>query len=310
MLKQTDNIVRIEGILSEVSVESRSFERDGKTVDALGATLKIRVHQEVNDTPYDMEVPVYMFATRLTRSGAANPAYKTIEKIREEYISIASGGLAAADAVRITRGDIRMNEFFDANGRMAATPRVNASFVDKIPREQCIDEASFLMTAVVGGINDDFDREGNPTNQLLMKMFIIQYGGKLDVVPMKVVAPNAMSHIRTYWNEGDTVRVKGMLHFSSETTYTVEEVGFGDPIRTPKTNFVSDLIITSGSATGMEGDQACDIDEVQKALAERKARLEVAKEKAMSAEDDSKPRGARASKETSGAKSAADRFNF
>lgn len=308
MLKQTDNIVRIEGILSEVSVESRSFERDGKTVDALGATLKIRVHQEVNDTPYDMEVPVHMFATKITKTGSVNPAYRTIEKIREEYVSIASGGLATADAVRITRGDIRMNEYFDANGRERSEPRVNASFVDRISREECVDEASFLMTAVVGGINDDFDREGNPTNHLSLKAFIIQYNGKLDVVPMKVMAPNAMSHIRTYWNEGDTVRIKGLLHFSSETTFTVEEVGFGDPIRTPKTNFVSDLIVTSGSASGLDGDQALDIEEVQKALTERKARLEVLKEKALSA--DSAPKTNSGSAAKGGAMSAADRFNF
>lgn len=281
MIKQSENVARIEGILSEVSVETKTFERDGKPIDAITATLKIKVHQEINSIPYDMEVPVYMFATKVTKSGSINPAYKSIEKVQNEYVSIASGGLAAADRVRISRGDIRMNEFYDPNGRLVSLPRVNASFIDRVPKvDSTIDEATFVMTIVVGDTAEEFDREGDPTGRLNIRGISIGYGERADVIPFKVAAPNAISHIRSYWNEGDTVKVKGSLHFTSETIYTVEEVGFGDPIRTPKTVFVSDLIIESGSASGIDGDDAYTQEDVQKLLTDRKVRLETLKEKA------------------------------
>ena len=48
MLRQAENKIRIEGILSEINLKYGSYVRDGKTIDNIGGTIKVLVSQEVN----------------------------------------------------------------------------------------------------------------------------------------------------------------------------------------------------------------------------------------------------------------------
>jgi hypothetical protein len=41
MLRQAENKVRIEGILSEINIDYKSFVKDGKTVEAIGGNIKV-----------------------------------------------------------------------------------------------------------------------------------------------------------------------------------------------------------------------------------------------------------------------------
>ena len=43
MLKQAENIVKIEGILSEMKLEYGSYVKDGKTVENIGGSIVVRV---------------------------------------------------------------------------------------------------------------------------------------------------------------------------------------------------------------------------------------------------------------------------
>ena len=88
--------------------------------------------------------------------------------------------------------------------------------------------------------------------------------------------------ISNYWNVGDTVKAAGRLNFSSTVETVYEEVDFGEPIEKTRTVNRSDLIITGGSQTALEGDFAYDNAEIQAALADRKLRLEKQKDKDMS----------------------------
>ena len=112
MLRQAENKIRIEGILSEINLKYNSYVRDGKTVDSIGGSIKVLVNQEVNGENVELIIPVYMFSPKYTNMGKLNPSYESIEKVMKEFTSIASGaGLAGADKVRITTGNVRMNEF-------------------------------------------------------------------------------------------------------------------------------------------------------------------------------------------------------
>lgn len=44
MLKQAENTVRIEGILSEINLKYGSFVKDGRTVDTIGGNIKVLVN--------------------------------------------------------------------------------------------------------------------------------------------------------------------------------------------------------------------------------------------------------------------------
>lgn len=283
-MRISENQVKIEGILSEVGLETATFNRKGQTTECIRGTIKIRVEQDINGTMTTMEVPVSAFASRYTNAGAENPAYNSLKDVMENYKSIAAcGNIDDADRVRITSGSLQENVFYAKNGDLVNTPRISASFINKIAKNECKPEATFTATIVVGNKSDELDRDGTPTNRLNVNGVIIQYGERADLIKFIVAKPDAKNHIEQYWNDGDTVRVQGKVNFSSKTEYIEEEVGFGEPIKTAKTTSVHELLIESGSAGCLEGDAAYDIKDIQSALAARKVRIEETKKPVVNA---------------------------
>ena len=283
-MRISENQVKIEGILSEVGLETATFNRKGQTTECIRGTVKIRVEQDINGTMTTMEVPVSAFASRYTNAGAENPAYNSLKDVMENYKSIAAcGNIDDADRVRITNGSLQENVFYAKNGDLVNTSRISASFINKIAKNECKPEATFTATLVVGNKSDELDRDGTPTNRLNVNGVIIQYGERADLIKFIVAKPDAKNHIEQYWNDGDTVRVQGKVNFSSKTEYIEEEVGFGEPIKTAKTTSVHELLIESGSAGCLEGDAAYDIKDIQSALAARKVRIEETKKPVVSA---------------------------
>lgn len=283
-MRISENQVKIEGILSEVGLETATFNRKGQTTECIRGTIKIRVEQDINGTMTTMEVPVSAFASRYTNAGAENPAYNSLKDVMENYKSIAAcGNIDDADRVRITNGSLQENVFYAKNGDLVNTSRISASFINKIAKNECKPEATFTATIVVGNKSDELDRDGTPTNRLNVNGVIIQYGERADLIKFIVAKPDAKNHIEQYWNDGDTVRVQGKVNFSSKTEYIEEEVGFGEPIKTAKTTSVHELLIESGSAGCLEGDAAYDIKDIQSALAARKVRIEETKKPVVTA---------------------------
>ena len=283
-MRISENQVKIEGILSEVGLETATFNRKGQTTECIRGTIKIRVEQDINGTMTTMEVPVSAFASRYTNAGAENPAYNSLKDVMENYKSIAAcGNIDDADRVRITNGSLQENVFYAKNGDLVNTSRISASFINKIAKNECKPEATFTATIIVGNKSDELDRDGTPTNRLNVNGVIIQYGERADLIKFIVAKPDAKNHIEQYWNDGDTVRVQGKVNFSSKTEYIEEEVGFGEPIKTAKTTSVHELLIESGSAGCLEGDAAYDVKDIQSALAARKVRIEETKKPVVSA---------------------------
>ena len=282
MLRQAENTVKIEGILSEIDLQPKTFKRNGKDVEAIGGSITVKVTQKINDQEKELMIPVYMFAAKLTNAGKPNPAYESIKTVKDSFNSIAStGSEEAADRIRITRGQIRMNEWYAADGHLNSFPRVNASFVTRIAKNECKPEATFIMQFAVGNAAEEIKND-EPTGRYKITALLPQYGGKVDVIPLYAEADGVISAISTYWGTGDTVRANGRLDFSSTTEVTYEEVDFGEPVEKVRTINKSDLIITGGSQEPFEGEFAYAKDELDTALAERKARLEAQKEKDMS----------------------------
>jgi hypothetical protein len=224
-----------------------------------------------------------MFAAKYTNAGKPNPAFESIAKVRNEFKSIAStGDESLADRVRITSGNVRMNEYYSQDGRLISFPRINASFVTRINKADCKPEATYLAEFVVAKADEEIDKNGEPTGRYRIDAIIPQYGGKVDVIPMYAQSAGVIDAVSTYWNVGDTVKANGRLDFSATTETIIEEVDFGEPIEKTRTINRSDLIITGGSQEPLDGDFAYESGEIQEALAERKARLEAQKDKDMS----------------------------
>ena len=235
--------------------------------------------KKINGEDTELEIPVHLFASQYTNAGAANPAYESIERIMKEYVSIAASDIDHADRVRITRGALQMNEYYGQNGNLVSFPRVTASFVSKIKKDECKPEASIVVVFMVGSKGYELDKDGVETNKYKVVGMVPQYGGKVDVVPFVAINKGVIDAVSSYWNEGDTVKAAGKLNFTSKTETHTTEVDFGEPIEETRTVSVSELVLTSGSSTPLEGEFALNADDVTAALAARKAKLAELKEK-------------------------------
>ena len=284
MLRQAENRCKIEGILAEIDIKPGSFMRNGQTVESIGGSIIVKVTQKISGEEKELAIPVHMFASKLTNKGTPNPAYESIKKVADEYISIAASenGEEGADRIRITNANVRMNEYYSQDGRLISFPRINASFVQRIAKNECKPEATFTTEFVVAAKNEELNSSGDATGRYRIDAIIPQYGGKVDVVPMFAQSPGVIDAVSTYWEIGDTVKANGRLDFSATTETIIEEVDFGEPIEKTRTINRSDLIITGGSQEPLEGDFAFDNSEIQSALADRKLRLEKQKDKDMS----------------------------
>ena len=274
------NVVKIEGILSEIDIDYKDFKKNGVDTKAIGGVIKVRVNQAINGNDTELEIPVHMFAAQLTNSGSPNPAYESIERIKNEYVSIAASDIDHADRVRITKGAISMNEYYGQDGRLISFPRVTASFVTKIKREECKPKAEFTATFMVGKAGYEVDKEGVETDKYKITGMIPQYGGKVDVVPFYAYNPGVIDAVSNYWTEGDTVKATGRLNFTSETKEVEQNHGFGESTIETRTYSISELVITGGNPTPLDGEFAINYDDVKVALEDRKNRLAESKEKA------------------------------
>lgn len=298
MLMSKENSVKIEGILSEIDLKPGSYVRDGKTIENIGGSIKVRVNQVLNGVDTELDIPVYLFANKMTNKGGPNPAYASIEKVMNEFVSIAAGGIDAADKIRITGANIRMNEYYNQNGQLNSYPRINASFITKITDDSKFSpEATFSVIFVVGNMAYETDKDGvQIDNKYKIRGILPQYGGSVDVVDFFATSPSVIDAVSSYWTQGDTVKVNGKLNFTSTVEEKTVEVDFGEPRIEKKTVSVSELIITGGSQTPLEGDFAYNADEIHEALDARQAKLAEMKEKFKSKESASKAASAPAKK--------------
>ena len=273
------NVVKIEGILSEIDLKYGTFKKNGVDTKTVGGVIKIRVNTKINGEDTELEIPVHMFSTQYTNAGAANPAFESIERVMKEFVSIAATDIDHADRVRITRGQISMNEYYGQKGNLVSFPRISASFVTKIKKDECKPTADFTVVFMVGQKGYETDKDGVETDRYKIVGMIPQYGGKVDVVPFYAINPGVIDAVSNYWNEGETVKATGKLNFSSKTeTYEVK-VDFGESSEGVRTISISDLVITGGSSTPLEGDFAINYDDIKVALEDRKSRLAALKEK-------------------------------
>lgn len=273
-MREAKNEVKIEGILSEIDIKVGSFVKNGSTVENISGSIKVRV-----DSPEgQLEIPVHLYSNKLTNGGAPNPAYTSIEKVMNEFVSIAATDEAHADRVRLT-GKIKMNEYAGQDGRITSYPRITASFINRVRKEEMKPKATFSVEFMIGQMGFELDKDGVETSTYAIKGVIPQWGDSVDVVTFHVSNENVRSAIASFWQKDDCVQAEGRLNFSSVTETKIVQPDFGEPREETRTINLSELLITGGCSTPLDGDMAWSMDEITTALAERKARLDAAIEK-------------------------------
>jgi hypothetical protein len=294
------NVARIEGILSENGLKDISYEKDGKQVEAIGGSIKVRVETQINKEDVVLEVPVTVFAKKLKNDGTPNGIYTSLKTVKDTFLSIASVGIEKADRVRITSGSITMNELWLKDGTFSSTPQISTNFINRVSKDDCKPDATFSLTFMVGKIINETDKEGIETGRLKITAVVPKYGEKVDVVPLIAANPGVVEAISQYWNEGDTVVAQGKLNFSHtvEKQKVTENLGFGETIERTISNTtkVAELLVTGGNPEPLAEEFALNADEVKVALAARQVYINSLKDKKTNAKPASKaPKGASSS---------------
>ena len=282
MIRQAFNQVEIEGILSEINLDYKSYkDANGNPVEAIGGDVKVRVRQVINknEEPTTLEIPVFMFSQKFKKDGSPNSSYNSIQDIKENFKSInMAGGEEGADGIRFVGKycSLEMNEFYNQKGQLVSYPRVKASFGSKVERSKVKEKANFTVELMV---SDMIEEEVNDeaTGRLVIVGSVPQYGGKVDVIKFIASNEGVKSGIQQMWAEADTVKASGKLNFTSRTETYIPEVALGEAEEQTRTISVSELIITGG--TEAYDQNAFELEDVRKGLTERKARLDAAKDK-------------------------------
>ena len=271
-LKPAENQCTVEGILSEVKL-TKGVGKTNKKAYIMGE-IKIKTNAMINNVSTELEVPVRVFANQLKNDNTPNPAYDSIAKIEEMTSLAACGGdVDKADRIRFENATIQMNEFYNRDEKLVSYPTVRGTFCRKIDTSKCMPAASFSNVIVVGGLREETDRNGDLTGRLIVKGILPQWGDRVDVVDYVVASEAAKKHIQEYWQKGDTVRVAGVLNFSSTVETEIVEMGFGEPEVKHRTRSVSELLITKGSQGALDAEFAYDPELISEALTKRQAYL-------------------------------------
>lgn len=283
------NVVKVEGILSEMDLTSKQFTskiNPNDVYNAITGSFIVRVDDPKGEKPTSY-IKISVFAKEFTKAGKPNPQYSQFENLIKNGVSVAVGGIDNATCVRVSGGRLSSNDYYNKQGALVSSVRVEASFVDIIARDSMQPSATFSTIFMVGSKGFEVDKDGIETDRYKVVGMIPRFNGEVDVINFVVLNPNAIDAISSYWNEGDTVKAEGRLvHTMEEVTSIATETAsyFGEaPEQKKYTRINRDFVITRGTPNPLEGEFAINYDDVKEALARRKARLEAEKVKKNSA---------------------------
>lgn len=218
-----------------------------------------------------------------SNSTELNTNYDRIVDYKENLISLGScekGKENFASKVAIT-ASIRENTFYTKTGEEVNDWRLSTNFVNNW-RASDEEGARFQVTGVVVKKFRETNRDGDETGRLIIKLCLIGYAGKANVIEFCAYGTKA-DYIDQHWNKGDTIKCAGFITMTNKIVETKEDTGFGDPIITRRTETRRELVIDRGSGEGLDEGHSYDADDIRVALDERKAELvkaqAVAKEK-------------------------------
>lgn len=272
-VRQADNEVVIEGILQEVRLDVKETKETKEQF--ITGDIDIEVGEGSVHT-------VSVFSKALKKDGTENGIFKGLNTVKDEYLSVAKVGKEEADKVRITSGELGINDYVGGDGQLKSYPEQTTNFINRIgSNEEFEPKAEFEVELFVHTVNDEV-KNNEETGRVIVKGIVPLYGGR--VAPLEFVAAGeGADYIRDNYEPGHTVRLFGEIVNHVEVKKTEKEVGFGKPKEVVKRKFTREYLITGGSEPYEEDDaNNFSVDSIQKAMAEREVYLEglLAKKKA------------------------------
>lgn len=266
---QAVNKVNIIGKLLETSFVEGKTKTDGRPYER--GNLVVRVTQTYGGNEEVSEIPVSFFTPKFKKDGSTNPAYENIQALKKMKTA-QNVGAEDADYIRITGAQLEENNFVSSrSGQRIDSWQIRSSFFNSGNTKQV---ASFDEEIYIMNIEEEMDRDENPTGRLKVRGAIVQYGGKLDVINFIVEHPDCVDYISRNYNTNTTVRVQGRIRVTSTEITKNSESSWGEAIPETTTVTTRELIITKGCDDPYEDDMAYSETDIRKAMNVRKARLE------------------------------------
>lgn len=290
--KSYNNFV-ITGTLSTIDIKegrSKSTEAHPQGRDYVRVNAMVRLDQEINGVLTPCEIPIELYANKDCSKGGVNPIYNNGQGFKD-FISLSAAGDKPERATRISigadgknGGSISENVYIPAGTDKEMSITKFRMLGAKKATSKDVDCATFnLNNVVIGSVKEEVNRDGENTGRLKVKVILVGYQGRVDVVEFIAESENSQAYdfISENWNKGDTVNMTGRIKYSVKDEVKKTEQAFGEPVVERHTVNVKELIITGGSMPNDEA-QSYDMGDIQQALAERQARIEQAKQKANS----------------------------
>lgn len=268
-IRQAENRIFIEGLLSEVNIE----EKDIKGKPAITGNVVIK-------TSATEEHEVNVFSYKYKKDGTENGIYKGLVTVMNEYKSMAEVGKEEADRVRITTGQLGLNEYFGQDGQLKSYPKISSSFINRLkPSEELNPKAEFEVEIFVQSVVPEIKND-EETGRVIIKAYIVEYGGKIFPFSFIVENEEAIPFVEANYESGKTVWIAGDIINKVEKKVVKKETAFGKDKEREVTNTTREYVVTGGDMPfDEENAKAYNIDEIKKALAERELSLEELKNK-------------------------------
>ena len=263
---KAQNNITIAGKLLDATFTKGS--KDGRPYERFNLT--VRVSQKYLGVDEVSEIPVSGIVSQFTKNGAPNPAYASLQQLKN-FKTVQNCGFAEADSIKITRGSISENNFMSRSGNLINGWQIRTTYVNK---SEAKDIASFLIDIFIMDMKEELDKDETPTGRLIIKGGIVQYDSSLSVLEFIVEDPQCVEYISSNWNINDTVYIKGRIRYTSTEVNSTNGSSWGEDVPDTSTRTVRELIITTGSDEPYDENSAYDPVEIKKAFNIRKANIE------------------------------------
>ena len=256
-MRQSTNVVNVQGILNEIGIEERTDSSGRKYISG---RVTLLVDQAIYDGVERNEVQVSAFSYELTKAGKLNPSYASLKKLMDEGVSVAAtGNEETADKYRIGGADLRTNEFDSKDGRHIVYPEVRASFFSKVTGGY-EPTATFEQEIYILDMHPE-EKNDEETGRYIVKGAVVGYNDRVDIIDYVIENPQAIEYIRNNWGECVTVHVTGKIRaaVTKITRTDSAEIGFGEPITRTYDRVVREYVITAGSPPIEDGFEPEDM---------------------------------------------------
>ena len=245
-LRQSDNKAKIEGVLSEMTLERKIGDKDSKHpgVEYINGSLTIK-SDDVNFT----RVNAFSWAVAKDDKGnytKENNIFKGLTTIMNEYKTIAEVGEDEATKIRITNGDF--NFYTTQDGRDAIG--IKSNFFNRVTGEYT-PKSEFEIETYISAIVPEMSKEGEETGRLIVKGWTVNYDG---VKPVVYIAPQEIaSDVESTFEVGMTARFFGNMINNRVEIVKEIPMAIGPARKDVSYSYKNEFVITGASEAYEEG---------------------------------------------------------